>query len=53
MPEYYYYAIREGGHTAELAKVRLCQNDQEAVTKAKQLLNGHRLEVWEGARARI
>jgi hypothetical protein len=50
MPEYYFYTIKKDGHTAAPAKVRLCQNDEEAVAKAKQFLDGHLLEVWEGAR---
>ena len=34
----------------EAAKDIECANDEEAITKAKQLLDGHDIELWEHGR---
>jgi hypothetical protein len=50
MPEYRFYIMtKEGKITAPPANHEL-PNDKAADEKAKQLVNGHAVEVWQGAR---
>ena len=50
MPAYRFYIIGRDGDVAGPAPVVDCQDDQEAVEKAKQYLDGRAIEVWDGAR---
>jgi hypothetical protein len=50
MPDFRVYFIGDDGHiqgVRELANM----TEAEAIEQAKQLLDGHDLEVWEGERA--
>jgi hypothetical protein len=49
MPEYRVYPLN-AGRLAGPAQVLVSENDREAIEKAKQLMNGHAAEVWDGAR---
>ena len=50
MPEYRFFAIMKDGHIG-LPPVDLeLPDDHAAVSKARKLLNGHDIEIWEGKR---
>jgi hypothetical protein len=49
MPEYRAYRIKNN-HVAGIPDVVVADNDQEAIERAKQLTNGHDVELWEGSR---
>ena len=46
---YYAYVIGHDGHVQNRVEVR-CDNDEEAKRQAKQLVNGHAIELWQEAR---
>jgi hypothetical protein len=50
MPEYRFYPIKRDGHVAAPPVERDCQNDGEALKGARQLVNGHDIEVWQSSR---
>ena len=51
MPEFYrIYTLTEHNKIAGPSQDVICQNDQEAIQQAKQWLDGHDLEVWQGPR---
>jgi hypothetical protein len=50
MPTYRVYLIGRDQHIAGPPKVFECSDDDEVVYKAKQILDGHALEIWDGAR---
>jgi hypothetical protein len=50
MPEYRFYAINEDGHIGVPPTQYELPNDDAANEKAKQLLDGHDIEIWQGAR---
>jgi hypothetical protein len=47
MPEYRIYTLTESNRIAVNV---FCDDDQDAIQEAKQWLDGHDLEVWQGAR---
>lgn len=50
MPDYRFYSIKKDGHIAGPAIERNCPNDREALKEARELVNGHDIEVWQGSR---
>jgi len=50
MPEYRIYTLTDSDKIAALPQNVICENDEEAVRQAKQFLDGHDIEVWQGAR---
>lgn len=50
MPEYRIYTVKKDGHFVGPPKVVECPNDEAVIAEAKQLLNGLRIEVWQGPR---
>jgi hypothetical protein len=50
MPEYRFYAINKGGHIGVPPNQYELPDDAAANEKAKQLLDGHDIEIWQGAR---
>jgi hypothetical protein len=50
MPHYRIYVTTTDGHITAPATLIECDNDQEAIGKAKQFVNGRDVELWEGAR---
>lgn len=50
MPEYRIYSIKADGHVAGPPRSVECERDGEAIEKAKQLIDGNSLEIWDGAR---
>lgn len=50
MPDYRVYPIDEKGHIVGSPKILTCDEEEEAVRKAKSLVNGHDIEVWQGNR---
>jgi hypothetical protein len=50
MPYYRIYLMDDKGHSSEPPRTTLCDNDDEAQDVARQLLDGHALEVWCGDR---
>ena len=49
MPDYRVYPV-VGNHIPAVAYVVTCDTDQEAIEKARPLVNGHDVELWQGAR---
>jgi hypothetical protein len=49
MPEYRAYKIGFDGHFFEAVPL-VCANDAEAMGKAKQLVTGNDVELWERSR---
>ena len=47
MPTYRIYSVTSDGHIGGPAAVVTCENDQEAISRAQQLKNGHDVELWE------
>ncbi|MGE9008173.1 hypothetical protein ACO2JO_06300 [Leptospira interrogans] len=46
---YYAYVIGEDGHIQKRVVVH-CDNDEEAMRRAEQLVDGHAIELWQEAR---
>jgi hypothetical protein len=49
MAEYRIFTVGTDGHFIS-SKPLLCDDDEEAVQKAEQLLDGHDLQIWSGPR---
>jgi hypothetical protein len=49
MPAYYIYTLDDNGHIERRIDA-ICSNDEQAKRRAEQLLDGHVLELWLGAR---
>ena len=50
MPDYRLYVLSDDGHITQPPKVINCPDDAAAVARAKQLLDGHAIEIWQAAR---
>ena len=50
MPEYRFYAIEPNGHVSGPPAARDLPDDSEALKEARQMVNGHDIEVWQGSR---
>ena len=50
MPEYRVYMLTDDNKIAGASEEVTCDDDQQAIQYAKQWLDGHDLEVWQGAR---
>jgi hypothetical protein len=50
MPDYRFYIIQKDGHITGPPKACELANDTAALQEAKQLVNGHAVEIWQGAR---
>ena len=50
MLEYRIYTPTDSDEIVALPQNVICENDVEAVRQANQLLDGHDIEVWQGAR---
>jgi hypothetical protein len=46
MPEYRAYLVGHDGHFSEAVPL-VCGDDDEAMKKAKQLVDGHDVELWQ------
>jgi hypothetical protein len=46
MPEYRAYIIGGDGHFVNFEGM-ICRDDGEAIAKAKQLVDGHDVELWQ------
>jgi hypothetical protein len=49
MPEYRAYVVGSDGHFINAFELE-CADDTEAVERAKQLVNGHDIELWQRVR---
>ena len=49
MPEYRTYAVGDDGHFSGYEPLE-CANDEEAIKKARILLQRHGAELWSGPR---
>jgi hypothetical protein len=49
MPDYYVYTLGNDGHIVDRQSI-ICESDEEAKERAKQLVNGHPVELWQEAR---
>ena len=49
MPDYRAYLIKRG-HIEGPPNIVVADTDQEAIDQAKQLVDGHDVELWERAR---
>jgi hypothetical protein len=50
VPEYTIYTLTDGGKIDGPSRVVICDDDQDAIKLVKQWLDGHDLQVWQGAR---
>jgi hypothetical protein len=50
MTDYRVYVLTDNDHIAKAPEVISCESDVEAVENAKQRLNGHDIEIWDGPR---
>jgi hypothetical protein len=49
MAEYRVYAIGSDGHIVKSTPL-VCEDDSQAVAKAREFREGHPLEIWSGER---
>ena len=49
MAEYRVYTIDSDGHITRSTPL-ICEEDSEAMEKARQISNDHTLEIWSGKR---
>jgi hypothetical protein len=49
MAEYRVYAIGDDGHIVKSTPL-ICDDDSQAVQKAREFCEGHTLEIWSGER---
>lgn len=50
MPGYRIYLLNHTDHVSEPPAIVECEDDQAAIEKARQLLDGRVIEVWEQQR---
>ncbi len=50
MPKYRVYFVDRTKHFSRPPEIVECDDDQEAIQKAKQLLDGLDVELWDGPR---
>jgi hypothetical protein len=50
MPDYRVYTMTKDTHVEGPAAVVTCDSDQEAIRQAKQMVDGHDVELWDGGR---
>jgi hypothetical protein len=50
MREYHFYLIKKDGHIDGPPVEHEAENDKSALGKAKQLVDGHDVEVWQASR---
>jgi hypothetical protein len=50
MPDYRIYEIDKSGHVLGPPRHITCDDDEDAVRKARPLMDGYDIEVWQGAR---
>jgi len=50
MPEYRFYTIKKDGHIDGPPTDHAAPDDYSAVKVAKELINGHDVEIWLGSR---
>jgi hypothetical protein len=46
VPDYRVYVVGDDGHFRDAVPL-VCETDDEAIEKAKQLMDGHDLELWQ------
>ena len=49
MPDYRAYRLNEDGHITGYEPL-VCPDDDDAITNAKRLVDGHDVELWSGPR---
>ena len=49
MAEYRAYVVGKDGHI-QSSRAFVCENDADAIVWAKQLVDGHDVELWSGER---
>jgi hypothetical protein len=50
VPVYRLYFIDRTNHISRPPEMVECADDQEAIQKAKQFVDGHDVELWDGPR---
>ena len=50
MREYRVYVLNAGGHVDAPARIITHTDDDAAIQHARQLLDGHDIELWDGPR---
>lgn len=50
MPEYRLYALTRDNHIKGVPATITCENDEAAILKAKEVVDGHGIELWSGSR---
>ena len=49
VPEYRAYILSSDGHIQSFEPI-VCADDEAAITAAERLVDGHDVELWQGAR---
>lgn len=47
---YRVYIVGQSGHVDSIPQYIECRDDAEAVQQARQIMDGHSIEIWEGTR---
>jgi hypothetical protein len=50
VPHYRIYSVDPEGHISAPPEIVVCADDQAAIQKAEQAVNGKGVELWEGER---
>jgi hypothetical protein len=50
MPEYRLYAVTRDNHIKGVPATVTCESDEAAILKAREMVDGHDIELWEGKR---
>jgi hypothetical protein len=50
MPQYQFYAIKPDGHVSGPPAEWNLPNDSEALKEARQMIDGHDVELWQNSR---
>lgn len=50
MPTYRLYLVNRENHITQAPEILTSDSDEDAVERAKQIVDGHDVEVWQGSR---
>lgn len=50
MSVYRVYVVGQSGHVGGIPQYIECRDDAEAIQQARQIMDGHSIEIWEGTR---
>jgi hypothetical protein len=50
MPDYRIFKLNAQGHVTGPALILTCEQDTDVIRKVESLVDGHEIEIWQGAR---